>query len=443
MHIFSRQKGNYHHTVLACYIGYLTQALVINFSPLLFVTFMRQYTLSLSQVSTLIAVSFTTQLIVDFLASRYVEKIGYRTAVVGAHVFAVLGMVGLAILPECLPSPMLGLVIATAMGSIGGGLIEVMISPLLEACPTDEKSGSMSLLHSFYSWGQAGTILLSTLFFAVVGIEHWRLLACLWAILPAFGALAFLFVPIYRLQPSEEAQTVTPKKERQLFLLFFALMICAGAAEQVMSQWASTFAESALGIDKTLGDLLGPCMFAVLMGISRVFYGKFSEKIRLERFMFCSCLLCILSYLLAAFSPSPIFSLTGCALCGMSVGILWPGTYSQAARRMPHISMATYALLAFGGDIGCLAGPSIAGEIAEWFDGNLRAAFLFALIFPVVSILIFFVIGKRHAEPKATTSSGTASSPASDDGASRGQIDDDSPAPETSATETERGDSHT
>ena len=180
MHIFSRQKGNYHHTVLACYVGYLTQALVINFSPLLFVTFMRQYTLSLSQVSTLIAVSFTTQLIVDFLASRYVEKIGYRTAVVGAHVFAVLGMVGLAILPEWLPSPMLGLVIATAMGSIGGGLIEVMISPLLEACPTDEKSGSMSLLHSFYSWGQAGTILLSTLFFAVVGIEHWRLLACLW-----------------------------------------------------------------------------------------------------------------------------------------------------------------------------------------------------------------------------------------------------------------------
>ncbi len=391
---------NYKHTIAACYIGYLTQALVINFSPLLFVTFQDIYGLSLTQVSTLIAISFTTQLIVDGLASRFVDKISYRISVVGAHLFALCGMVGLALLPELL-TPMPGLIVATVLGSIGGGLTEVMISPLLEACPTDGKSGAMSLLHSFYCWGQVATVALSTLFFATVGIEHWRLLACLWAILPAVGALVFAVVPLYRLDDTpEQAEkgvgTAAARRDRRvLFLLFFALMICAGAAEQAMSQWASTFVERALGMQKTVGDLLGPCLFATLMGTSRVLYTVLQKKWRLERFMLASCVLCVVAYLLAALSPSPAFSLLGCGLCGLSVGILWPGTYSRAAVDLRGGGMSLFALLALGGDIGCLIGPSAAGQVAARCGDNLRAAFLFSLVFPVTAIVLFLWLFRK------------------------------------------------
>lgn len=395
---------NYKHTMVACYIGYLTQALVINFSPLLFVTFRNIYGLSLTQVSALIAVSFGTQLAVDILASRFADKIDYRISAVGAHLFAVLGMVGLATLPKLL-SPMPGLTVATVVGSIGGGLIEVMISPLLEACPTDGKSGAMSLLHSFYCWGQVATIALSTLFFATVGIEHWQLLSCLWAILPAVGALAFAVVPLYRLENSTQkdsadpGSTATRRDRRLLFLLFFGLMICAGAAEQAMSQWASIFVELALGLPKTVGDLLGPCLFATLMGISRVLYTVFRKKFQLEHFMLCSCVLCVIAYLLAALSPSPVFSLLGCGLCGLSVGILWPGTYSRAAVDLRG-GMSMFALLAVGGDIGCLIGPSAAGEVAAWCGDNLRAAFLFSLIFPITAIVLFLLLFRKNGKNK-------------------------------------------
>ncbi len=379
------------HTLLACYVGYLTQALVINYPPLLFVTFQRELGLSLSQLSTLIALAFITQLSMDALASVYMKYASYRSVAIAAHAFAVLGMISLGILPAVLPSPFLGLCIGTTLASIGGGLVEVVISPMAEACPTENKSGSMSLLHSFYCWGQLGTTLLSTLFFLAFGREHWALLAVLWAILPLMGAVAFCVVPVYRLKADEENPSFvrrTGGRQWGLFALFFLLMICAGAAEQIMSQWASSFAEAALGVNKTLGDILGPCAFALMMALARTFYGVKSERIDLLRFITASCGLCVAAYLLAALSPWPALSLLGCGLCGLSVGILWPGTYSLAARRLSHCGVTTYALLALGGDVGCLVGPSVAGQIAQWFGGELRYAFLFALVFPLAALLV-------------------------------------------------------
>lgn len=405
-----RARLSYKHTLLACYVGYLTQSLVINFSPLLFVTFMSVYDLSLAQVTGLITLSFATQLTVDLLSSCVLRHVSYRVASVTAHVCAVLGMLGFATLPELLPSPMAGLCAATVLGSIGGGIIEVILSPLVEACPTKQKRGSMSLLHSFYCWGQAATVLLSTLFFATVGIEHWRLLACLWAILPAVGILAFCLVPIYRLPeaPLSIDKKAAPAARRPLFsrafVAFFILMICAGAAEQTMAQWASTFAEAALGVDKMLGDLLGPCAYALLMGISRVLYSAFSAKIPLRRLMLFSCILCVISYLLAAAAPHPILALIGCALCGLSVGVLWPGTYSRASERLAG-GVSMFALLAFGGDVGCLLGPTLTGHVAALLGDDLRPAFLSALIFPVLIILLTLPDVLRHTKHRADKSS--------------------------------------
>ena len=405
-----RNRLTHRQTLLACYVGYLTQALVINYPPLLFLTFQREYGLSLSMVSALIALTFATQLSMDALASIYMKSCSYRHAAIAAHVLAAVGMLGMAVLPTLLPSPFVGLCIATVIAGMGGGLIEVIISPMVEACPVEDKSGSMSLLHSFYCWGQLGTTLISTVFFVVFGMEHWRLLAALWAILPAVGALAFCVVPVYRLEADEAVDGVTEttcypdeikrakRARRMTFLLFFVLMICAGAAEQAMSQWASNFAEAALGVDKTLGDVLGPSAFALMMAIARTYYGLHSERIDLARLTTLSCGLCILSYLIAALAPWPLLALVGCGLCGLSVGILWPGTYSRASVQMRGCGVSTFALLALGGDIGCLAGPSVAGQIAQWCGGELRYAFLFALIFPVAGVVVSVALSRRAAQ---------------------------------------------
>lgn len=401
-----RSRLTYRHTLLACYIGYLTQALVINFPPLLFLTFQRDFGLTLSMVSALIAITFITQLSMDALASVFMKYISYRAAAIAAHVFAAAGMIAMATLPMLLPSPFVALCISMIIASIGGGLTEVIISPMAEACPTDDKSGGMSLLHSFYCWGYMGTVLLSTLFFCTVGVENWRWLALLWAILPTVGAIAFCIVPIYRLETDEAPLKAGPwadeaarKKEkrsrRTLFSLFFIMMVCAGAAEMAMSQWASNFAEAALGVNKTTGDVLGSCAFALLMGLSRTYYGKHSARMDLARFTLLSCCLCVVAYLVAALSPLPLLSLIGCGLCGLSVGILWPGTYSRASMQMRGCGVSTFALLALGGDIGCLCGPAIAGQIAQWCGGELRYAFLFALIFPVAGVITSLALQRR------------------------------------------------
>ena len=381
------------HTVRAAYVGYLTQAITINFAPLLFITFEKTYGISLGKISLLIAVSFLTQLTADLVAAKFSQRINTRRWCVIAHICAVFGMTGFAWLPEVLPSPYLGLMISVIIAAVGGGIIEVLISPVVEACPTDEKSSAMSLLHSFYSWGLAGVVFLSTLFFSLVGIEHWRILSCLWALIPLVGAIAFCVVPIYSLKSIEGTENVPNRGlfRSGLFWTFMVIMFCAGAAEMAMGQWASSFAESGLGVSKALGDILGPCLFAILMGIARTVYGVSGGRINLLRFISLSSALCIVSYLIAALAPIPLVALIGCALCGLSVGILWPGTYSLAAARVPFGGVRMFAFLAMAGDIGCLVGPTAAGWIAEAFGNNLKVSFLISVIFPVGILLMIWL----------------------------------------------------
>ena len=394
-------KLSYRSTILACYNGYITQAICINLAPLLYLTFQRQFFLTVTQIGVLIAVNFAAQISVDLLASHYANRLNLRVMAVLAHVFAVCGLVGFSIFPKLFP-PFAALLLAEAVLGIGGGFTEVIISPLMEACPTEEKSGNMSLLHSFYSWGQAGVVLLSGIFFFCFEISsNWYYLPILWAIIPFVGAVAFSIVPIYHLPTKEgEKSAVGRLFATPIFLVFFFMMFCAGASEMIMSHWASAFVESALGINKTLGDLLGPCMFAVMMGIARVLYGKLSGRVDLTKWMMWGCVGCTTAYLLAAFAAHPIFALVGCALCGFSVGVFWPGTLSHAAANIPLGGVSMFAILAVAGDIGCLSGPYLSGVVTDAFGQDLRTAFVFATIFPIACLTVLWLQKRKKSKER-------------------------------------------
>ena len=386
-------KLSYNHTLYASYIGYITQAIVNNFAPLLFLTFSRQFDLGLDQIALITTVNFSVQLLVDLTSARLIDRIGYRISVVAAHLFAAAGLCALAILPYTLSYA--GILISVVLYAIGGGLIEVMISPIVEACPTEKKEAAMSLLHSFYCWGHVAVILISTLYFRLAGIGHWRYLALLWSAVPLLNCLYFMAVPIYPIVSGGAPTPVRTLLRTQKFWVLILVMVCAGASEQAMSQWTSAFAESALHIPKAVGDLAGPCAFAVSMGTARALYGKFSEKLPLKKAMTASAVLCICSYLLAALSGSPVPALIGCAACGFSVGIFWPGTFSIAAVAMPAAGTALYAFMALAGDVGCAGGPTLTGFVANAFGGNLRIGLLAALIFPVTIIIGIRLLRKR------------------------------------------------
>ena len=382
-----RIRTSYNHTIYASYVGYITQAIVNNFVPLLFLTFSRQYDLTLDKITLITTLNFAVQLLVDLLSAGFVDKIGYRASVIAAHVFAALGLTGLAVLPGLLSNVYAGILIAVVLYAIGGGLIEVLISLIVEACPTEKKEAAMSLLHSFYCWGHLAVILLSTLFFSLAGIGHWKLLALLWAIVPAANCVYFALVPLYSVTKDREPLSIRSLFSQKLFWLLMVLMVCAGASEQAMSQWASAFAESALRVSKTVGDLAGPSMFALLMGTARALYGKYSEKLPLKRAMTACAVLCVGAYLLSALTESPVLGLIGCALCGFSVGIFWPGTFSMAAASLPAAGTAMYAFMALAGDVGCSAGPTLVGFVASVFQGSLKPGLLSSLLFPVIILL--------------------------------------------------------
>ncbi len=376
-------RNSFKHTTVACYFGYITQAIVNNFAPLLFVTFQSAFDISLQKIGYLVTFNFLLQLIVDFIAAKVVDKIGYRICIVAAHLFSSAGLMLMGILPFVMSDPYTGLVLAIICYAIGGGLIEVLVSPIVEACPNDEKSAAMSLLHSFYCWGHAGVILLTTLFFVVAGRENWRILSALWAVIPFLNAIYFCFVPINTLVDAEASVPVRKLFRSKLFWILILLMICSGASEQGMSQWSSAFAETGLSVSKTLGDLLGPCMFAIMMGLSRVFYAVFSTKLNLMKFIAGSCVLCVTGYLISAFSPIPVLALVGCGICGLSVGILWPGVFSLAAEKAPTGGTAMFAYLALAGDLGCSSGPTLVNIVSGAFDGNLKMGFIAAKVFPI------------------------------------------------------------
>ena len=393
-------KNNYKHTIRASYIGFVTQAIINNFAPLLFLTFQREpYNIPLGQITLLITVNFAVQLLVDFLSAKFADMIGYKPLAVAGHILCAAGLIGLAVLPGILPSTFAGLLVSVVIYATGGGLLEVLISPIVEACPTDpsKKSSNMSLLHSFYCWGLVFVVIVSTAFFMVFGIENWKILACIWAIIPLLNAFYFSRVPIATLTDKSENIPVKKLFSAKLFWILLLLMICSGASEQAMIQWASFFAEEVVK-SKPVGDLAGPCLFAVLMGISRVFYSKFSEKIKLKTFMAGSGVLCIISYMLASLSPDPVISLVGCSLCGLAAGIMWPGTFSIAAETCPKGGTALFALLALGGDLGCSAGPTVVGVISETAENGIKTGILTGIIFPALLIFgLILLAGQRKS----------------------------------------------
>ncbi len=380
-------ETNYQKTMYACFIGYIVQAIINNFFPLLFLTFEDTYQIPLSRITMLITINFGIQLLVDLLSAGFIDRIGYRAAIVIAHIFAAAGLLGLAVLPELLPDAYTGLLASVVIYALGGGLIEVLISPIMESCPTRNKEKAMSLLHSFYCWGHVGVVLLSTLFFQVFGIGNWRILACIWTIVPICNVFIFARTPIAALvAEGETGMTVPDLCRNKIFWVLMVMMLCAGASEQAVSQWASTFAERGLGVSKTLGDLAGPMAFAVLMGSARAFYGKFGDRIDLDRFMMGSGLLCAVSYLCISLSPSPFLSLVGCGICGLSVGIMWPGSFSRASASIKNGGTALFALLALAGDLGCSAGPTLVGYVSSMASGDFRKGILAAVIFPALLI---------------------------------------------------------
>ena len=386
---------NYNHTLRASYIGYISQAIVNNFAPLLFLTFQKTYGISLDKITLLVTMNFAVQLLVDFLAAGFVDRIGYRKAIVLAHLLCAGGVAGLGILPELTADPYLGFLGAVLLYAVGGGLIEVMISPIVEACPTERKEAAMSLLHSFYCWGHVLVVVASTVFFRVAGIGNWRILAFIWALVPFFNCFYFARVPIRSMTGEDRGMSMWQLAGSGVFWLFVLLMVCSGASEQAMSQWASAFAESALQVGKTMGDLLGPCLFALLMGTSRAVYARFSRHMPLIPFMVGSGFLCIAGYLLAVWSKAPVMALMGCGLCGLSVGILWPGTFSLSCARIPRGGTAMAALLALGGDVGCSLGPTVVGLVSNTAGGSIRAGLLAAVVFPVLLLLCLSRAGKR------------------------------------------------
>lgn len=392
-------KNQYNKTITACFVGYIVQAVVNNFTPLLFLFFQKSYHVPLSQITLLVTFNFGIQLLVDLLSVGFIDKIGYRASMVIAHVLSAAGLVLLTVLPDVLPTPFVGILIAVMIYAIGGGLLEVLVSPVVEACPSDNKEKAMSMLHSFYCWGHAGVVFISTLFFYVAGIENWKILAIIWALIPVGNAIVFTRVPIATL--IEDVESGLGLKElfrMKIFWILLVMMICAGASEQAVSQWASTFAEKGLGISKTAGDLAGPMAFAILMGTSRLFYGKYGDRIHLERFMVYSSLLCILSYLGISLFPVPLLSLIACAVCGLSVGIMWPGTFSKASAALPKGGTAMFALLALGGDIGCSGGPTLVGMVSGALGDNLKIGVLAGIIFPALLLMGIILCGKMKRE---------------------------------------------
>lgn len=395
--MMTKQK-NYKKTLVACYLGFVTQAITANFAPLLFLTFKDTYGITLEKIAMIPMVFYLTQLLVDLAAIKFADKIGYRTCVVASQVLSAVGLVLMAILPEALPVPFIGILVSVVLYAIGSGLIEVLVSPIVEACPFENKDGVMSLLHSFYCWGAMGVILVSTLFFAAFGVENWKTLTFIWALVPLYNTFNFINCPIERLVEDGKSMGISKLLKTPIFWLMTILMVCSGASEATMAQWASAFTESAIGVSKTVGDLAGPCLFAMFMGISRILYGKFSEKLDLTKVMLICGAMCAGCYLLASLSTLSILGLAGCALCGLAVGIMWPGSISISSQKCPRGGTAMFAFLALAGDLGAMVSPTMVGSLSEMAGGNLKMGLFVATLFPVILVVGLIILRsvKKH-----------------------------------------------
>lgn len=385
-------QKNYKKTLIACYLGFVTQAITANFTPLLFLTFKSTYGITLEKIALIPMVFYLTQLLVDLAATKFADKIGYRTCVAASQVLSSSGLVSMAFLPELLPSAFTGILISVVLYSIGSGLIEVLLSPIVEACPFENKDGVMSTLHSFYCWGAMGVILGSTLFFTLFGLDNWKILTVIWALVPLYNTLNFISCPIEKLDGDGKSMGIGALLKAPIFWLMIILMICSGASEATMAQWASAFTESAIGVSKTVGDLAGPCLFAMFMGIARMTYGKYSEKLNLSKVMLICGIMAAGCYLLASLSSAAILGLAGCALCGLAVGIMWPGSISVSSKACPRDGTAMFAFLALAGDLGATVSPAMVGRLSEAAGGNLKTGLLAATVFPVILVICLVIL---------------------------------------------------
>lgn len=406
-------KYTFKHTLRACYTGFITQAIVNNLAPLLFIVFQDKYNISFEMVGRLILINFGTQIVADYVAARYADRIGYRRAAVLAHLFCATGLIGLGVLPAIMPNPYTGLMIAAVIYAAGGGFIEVLISPIVESLPGDAKASAMSLVHSFYCWGQMAVVLFTTLLLKALGEDIWFLLPVMWSIIPIYNLFQFLRVPLMPTVSEEEKTPVRELFKTKTFLLALILMMCAGSSELTMSQWSSLFAEKGLQVPKMLGDLLGPFLFALFMGMGRTMYANLGHKINLRSALVVSGALCVLCYAVTIFVQIPIISLLGCAVCGLSVSLMWPGTLSLTAGAWPKGGTAMFGLLAIFGDLGAAIGPWIAGlisdltlqapdlvDIGQSYGLNpdqlgMKAGLLSAMIFPIMLIVGLSMLRKK------------------------------------------------
>ncbi len=403
----------YKHTKISCYLGYITQAVVNNLAPLLFVTFQRNFGISLSKLGSLIVVNFVIQIAVDMLSAQIIHRIGMRGTCILAHIVSASGLVLLGLLPLIMNNTYAGLLISLACCATGGGLIEVVISPVTQAIPSDNKASQMALLHSFYSWGQVAVVLLSTLYFTTVGIDNWFLLPIIFAIIPLLNIFLFMKVPLATLVEDGKEMKISSLLKTNILWLMLLFMICSGASEMVISQWSSLLAELGLGVSKTIGDILGPCLFAFLMGLSRMLFGlKVTDKSLMPSLMICA-FGCVLSFAIVAFSRVPMLSLIGCGLSGFFVGVMWPGIYSLSASLVPYGGASMFILLAFAGDIGCSSGAGLVGyvsdivkrtgnsifkEIVSFSDSTqlgLKTGIIISMVFPFV-LFVGILILIRH-----------------------------------------------
>ncbi|MCI5514778.1 MFS transporter [Eubacterium coprostanoligenes] len=392
------KQKNYKQTLLACYLGFIIQAISANFLPLLYITFHKSYGIGFGKLALLSTEFFLTQLVVDFICAKIVDKIGYRPCIIVAQITSALGIAGLAFMPDMLPSPFVGIAICVFIYAIGSGLIEVLCSPIVEACPFENKEGAMSLLHSFYCWGFAGVIIFSTLFFTIFGIENWKILAIIWSIIPIYNTYNFAKCPIEKLVEDGNSMTMGQLLKTKVFWLFILLMIGAGASEISLAQWASAFAESALHVSKATGDLIGPCGFAIFMGLSRALYGKFGEKVNLTVFMALSGIMCLGCYLVAGITKIPVLGLISCALCGFSVGIMWPGSISISSSILKRGGTALFAFLALAGDLGGSIGPFVVGSVSQKLGDNLQAGVLSGIAFPIILVVSVLLLRNKYKE---------------------------------------------
>ena len=387
---------SYKTTKIACFIGFVVQAIINNFLPLLFIIFNTRYNLNYEQLGRLLFVNFFVQLIVDALTPALVKRIGYRGAAIACHGLAAAGLFMLGVLPLVFSNQIYACLVASIIVyASGSGIIEVCISPMVELLPGDKKGADMAFTHSFYCWGQAFTVLVSTLLIFLIGQQHWHFIPMFWAIIPLLNMINFMRVPVIEQPDDPISKTANTLFKNRDFWIFAVIMICAGASEITMAEWASLFAQKALGVSKTVGDLLGPCAFAVCMGSGRVIFGLLDGKFNPQKALILNNILCVLCYVGVAVCNIPALSLIACALCGFSVSLSWPGTYSMAARHFPTGGTLMFSILALCGDLGCSIGPWLMGIVAN--STTLETGFLVCSVFPAFMVLTAPLLRKENS----------------------------------------------